>query len=406
MSVVAAVAIVSAYPVFAQDAATAVAGAAAGAADSVDPLEVAEDASVKESGDWFEPVVTINASIIALIDNVLEGYLKIPNAFGFAIILYTLFIKVVLFPLNQSSLKNGAMMQLINPKVKQIQAKYKNDQETQNRMLLRLYDDTGVNPLGGCLPSLVQLPLFVGLYRSIQKLAAADERFQNPFLWIPSLSGPVEVGSPNLDWLTKSKYADHFEPLIGWQDAGLYLILPFLLVISQYAIAKYTNPEAGAQGGPAGVIAGIVPLFIGYSAMVSPAGMGVYWLTNNLLTSAQTAYIKNELGEAFPEYRKIIDGTAKKEEKERKQKARELAAARAEDREISFGGRGFAAASKADDDDDEEGNEEEKLASATAKLKMAGKKGVKAGSKYVKMKSEAEYKKEAKQRAKSTRRRR
>lgn len=71
-------------------------------------------------------------------------------------------------------------MQLIRPKVDQVQRKYKNDQETQNRMLLRLYDDCGVNPLGGCVPSLVQFPIFIGLYRSIVKLAQINPKFKVP----------------------------------------------------------------------------------------------------------------------------------------------------------------------------------------------------------------------------------
>ncbi|CAE6941477.1 ALB4, partial [Symbiodinium sp. CCMP2456] len=93
---------------------------------------------------------------------------------------------------------SSAIMQLIRPKVEQIQRKYKSDQETQNRMLLRLYDDCGVNPLGGCIPSVVQIPIFIGLYRSILKLAEINPKFKEPFLWIPSLAGPV-TGSPSLD---------------------------------------------------------------------------------------------------------------------------------------------------------------------------------------------------------------
>jgi len=293
------------------EAATAAAGDAAGAAaDVADAAGAAADAGsgkVDDSGDWFEPIVNFNAGIIAGIDDVIENKLKIPNTFGAAIIAYTVLIKAVTFPLNQSSLRTNAMMQLIAPKVKQIQAKYENDQETANRMLLRLYDDCGVNPLGGCLPSLIQFPIFISLYRAITKLAQKNEHFQEPFLWIPSLAGPVESGKPSLDWLLKSKSAESFEPLVGWHDAGCYIILPVALVASQFITQRTSNPTQN-QGGPLAALLGLFPLIIGYTSLVSPAGLGIYWFFNNTLTQAQTQLIRKGLGEEFPEYRKILEG--------------------------------------------------------------------------------------------------
>jgi len=211
---------------------------------------------------------------------------------------------------NQTALRAGALMQLISPKVKMIQTKYKNDQETQNRMLLRLYDDCGINPLGGCVPTIIQLPIFLSLYRAINKLAEKNPHFQEPFLWIPSLAGPAEVGKPSLDWLLKSKSADAFEPLIGWNTAGLYLILPVLLVTSQVFTQKASTPppQPGQENNPLGAITNFFPLIIGYTALVSPAGLGIYWFFNNLLTTAQTSFIKNGIASEFPEYQQVIDG--------------------------------------------------------------------------------------------------
>lgn len=239
--------------------------------------------------------------------------MKIPNSFGFAIILYTALIKLVTFPLNQSSLRTNAIMMLIKPKIEQIQKKYKNDQETQNRMTLRLYDDCGVNPLGGCFPSLIQFPIFVGLYRSIVKLAEINPKFQEPFLWIPSLAGPVESGKPSLDWLLVSKLQDSWEPEMGKQNAIAYVILPVLLVVSQFVTTKISNPTVGDQGGPAGYITNLFPLFIGYTTLCSPAGMGLYWLSNNLLTAGQTFLIRSQIASEFPEYADIINNPASRQ---------------------------------------------------------------------------------------------
>ena len=143
------------------------------------------------------------------------------NTFGLAIILYTILIKAITFPLNNSALRSNAMMQLVSPKVKQIQAKYANDKETMNRMMLRLYDDTGINPLGGCLPAIIQLPIFISLYRAINRLAEKDQHFQEPFLWIPNLAGPVAAGQPSLDWLLKSSSSMRHSQL---QSASLFSV--------------------------------------------------------------------------------------------------------------------------------------------------------------------------------------
>lgn len=328
----ATLAVVASNPAMAQE----VADAAADVASAAEDVEEVVGDVAQGSGDWFEPLIQFNAGIIAGIDGVIEDQLHIPNSFGFAIIGYTLLIKVLTYPLNQSALRSGAIMQLIRPKVDQVQRKYKNDQETQNRMLLRLYDDCGVNPLGGCIPSLAQFPIFIALYRSILKLSQINPKFQEPFLWIPSLAGP-SAGGPSLDWLIKSQSETEFIPLIGWDEAARYCVLPVLLIGSQIITQKVSQPDVGNQGGPAAIISNIVPLVIGYTGLVSPAGLGVYWLCNNLVTQAQTYLIRSQLGEEFPEYKKYLDGSAQREEEEAK-KAKEEAV---EEEEIGGPGVGF-----------------------------------------------------------------
>merc|ERR1719253_922961 len=324
IALVAAAALI-AEPGFAEEMAAAAGSVVEAAADGA-------EAAAESSGDWFDPFVNFNAGIIAGIDDVLENKVGIPNTFGVAIIIYTVLIKALTFPLNNTALRSNAMMQLVNPKVKQIQAKYANDKETQNRMLLRLYDDTGINPLGGCIPSIIQLPIFISLYRAINRLAEKDTHFQEPFPWIPNLAGPVEAGKPSLDWLLKSSSDASFVPLIGsWEEAALYCILPVLLVVSQYFTAAASTPSSSSdEGGPATWITGLFPLIIGYTSLVSPAGLGVYWLFNNALTGLQTQFIRNGLSEEFPEYKKLMDGSAARELKEKQARAEEAASRPAE----------------------------------------------------------------------------
>lgn len=327
VAAIAAAAVVAADPAAAAEAmvaaateavSTAGAGMAAAGGDvgseaAYGVAAATEQVADAASGDFFEPVVQANAGLIAGLDEFFTEKLGgAGGTFGFAIIGYTFVVKALTFPLNQSSLRTNAMMQIVGPKVKQIQAKYKNDQETQNRMMLRLYDDCGINPLGGCLPSILQLPIFISLYRAINKLAASNPHFTEPFLWIPSLAGPIKMGESNMDWLIKSKYADHYEPMVGWETAARYLVLPVLLVVSQFVTMKISAPTQASAAGPLGAVSNFFPLIIGYSAMVTPAGLALYWLCNNLFTTAQTQLIRNELGNEFPEYAKMIAGAAEK----------------------------------------------------------------------------------------------
>lgn len=256
---------------------------------------VAAHAEDPQGGDWFEPFVDINAKIIEGIDGVV-------GSAGFAIVLYTIIIKVATFPLQQPALRTSALMQLLSPQTDEIERRYPLDEEGRGRTLRELYGKVGLNPFAAFLPILFQLPVFIALFRAIGKLASQDEHFKEPFLWIPSLAGPVASGRPSLDWLLKTRYSDHFEPLVGWEDAGFYLVLPFLVFLLQLLSNRMS--AASKESISASVLA---PLFIGISTLVSPQGVGVYWFTNTLLTTAQLKFTQNQVAAEFPEYKKIKD---------------------------------------------------------------------------------------------------
>lgn len=246
-------------------------------------------------GDWFDTFVNLNANVIASIDAVV-------GSAGVAIILYTVLVKAITYPLSQPALRTSAMLQLVSPQVQLIQLKYKENDELKNSMLRRLYAEVGVEPVSALLPIFVQLPVFIGLFRAIGKLASQDDHFKESFLWIPSLAGPVAPGRPSLDWLLKSQFSDHFEPLVGWHDAGLYCCLPIIVVLSQIFTQRMSSTQQ--DQGAAEIV---FPLFIGISTLVSPAGLGLYWLTNNLLTGGQMSLVQQQIGEEMPEYKRIRD---------------------------------------------------------------------------------------------------
>ena len=132
---------------------------------------VAAHAEDPQGGDWFEPFVDINAKIIEGIDGVV-------GSAGFAIVLYTIIIKVATFPLQQPALRTSALMQLLSPQTDEIERRYPLDEEGRGRTLRELYGKVGLNPFAAFLPILFQLPVFIALFRAIGKLASQDEHFK------------------------------------------------------------------------------------------------------------------------------------------------------------------------------------------------------------------------------------
>jgi YidC/Oxa1 family membrane protein insertase len=244
--------------------------------------------------------VNLNANLIIGIDNVF-------GSAGVAIIIYTVITKAFTFPIYQPSLKTNALMRLIKPQVTQIQTQYKDNEKERDRIVKSLYEKVGVSPLNGLLPAFAQLPIFVALYSAIRKLALEDQHFKEPFLWIPSLAGPAESGNPSLDWFFKSRVENGFEPLVGWQNAGLYLILPVVLVSVQLFFAKLTSPSKEPDA-----VTLAFPFIIGISTLVSPQGLGIYWLTNSCLSLAQTQLARTEADSEFPELKEIWEAYSDK----------------------------------------------------------------------------------------------
>lgn len=173
--------------------------------------------------------------------------------YGFTIIIVTILIKLLFVPLQYKSYKSMKDMQLIQPKVAAVQTKHKDDRERLNRELIKLYRDHKVNPVGGCLPMLLQMPVFVALFNILYM--TIDLR-QAPFLlWITDLSA---------------------------QDP--YYVLPVLMGISmvvQQKIMPTTMDPVQAK------VMLMLPAFMTLLFLTFPSGLVLYWLTNNVLTIGQ-----------------------------------------------------------------------------------------------------------------------
>jgi len=166
--------------------------------------------------------------------------------------------------------------------------------------LQKLYQENQVNPLAGCLPSLAQIPIFIGLYRSVLNLAKEDKLTES-FLWLPSLEGPVSDYTEGIGWLTgnadKGLAWTGTTPPLGWHDTLAYLVLPIALVISQYISTAILTPKTDdPQQQQSQAILKFLPLMIGWFSLNVPSGLGLYWMTNNIVTTLTTVLIRKSVG--------------------------------------------------------------------------------------------------------------
>jgi YidC/Oxa1 family membrane protein insertase len=185
---------------------------------------------------------------------------KYVGSYGWSIIILTFIIKIILYPLSLKSFKSMKGLQKIQPLMKEIQEKYKDDRQRQNQELMKLYKDHKINPMGGCLPLVLQIPILFALYRVFQ---SAIELRQTPFhivgTWLPDLSAP--------------------DP---------YLITPLLMGASWFVQQKMTPTPGDAMQQK---IMMMMPLIFTFMFLTFPSGLVIYWLISNILSIIQQAYI-------------------------------------------------------------------------------------------------------------------
>ena len=285
------------------DAAVAVDPAVAG--DSAAVVDAASSAAQASSPGLYDSFVNVIEQSLILLHSALKAG-NIPGAWGTAIISFTLLVKTVTYPLNYKQMASTIQMQNLQPKIKALQSRYQSDPQKLNEMTAKLYQDEKINPLAGCIPTLIQIPIFIALYRSLLDLAKKD-LLSESFLWIPSLEGPVGEYSPTTGlpidgtaWLFKGWTDGH--PAMGWEDTLAYLSIPIILVITQSLSQKVLQPAQSddpAQQQTQQILK-FLPLMIGWFSLNVPAGLGVYWVINNLLSTAQQYNIRQQVKNMQP----------------------------------------------------------------------------------------------------------
>ncbi len=203
------------------------------------------------------------------------------GSYGLAIIVFTIIVRLATYPLNQKQMESSKAMQELQPKLQELQKKYGKDREKLSQETMALYREHGVNPMAGCLPMIIQMPIWIGLYRALLQMAS-DGLLHGGFLWVPSLAQPT-----GLSWITSP--ANWVFP-----DTALYLILPIITLVTQVIVQRMITPTAGggddSQQAMMNQMMNFMPLMFGFFALQVPSGLTLYWATSNILQIVQQGF--------------------------------------------------------------------------------------------------------------------
>lgn len=271
------------------------------------------DATTTKQSDWLSGITGGMEAVLKVLKDGLSA-LHVPYSYGFAIILLTILVKAATFPLTKKQVESAMAMRSLAPQIKAIQERYAGDQERIQLETARLYKLAGINPLAGCLPTLATIPIWIGLYRALSNVAN-EGLLTEGFFWIPSLAGPTTVAArqtgSGTSWLFP--FIDGHPPL-GWSDSFAYLVLPVLLIITQYISVQIMQPSQSNDPNlkTSQAITKFLPLMIGYFALSVPSGLSLYWFTNNILSTAQQVWLQ-KLGGAQNPLKQFNDDIVTKE---------------------------------------------------------------------------------------------
>lgn len=211
----------------------------------------------ESKGFWNEFIVYPLSQLIVWVANVAGG------SFGISIIIVTILIRFLILPLMIKQTKSSKAMTALQPEIKKLQDKYSSkDQATQQKLqqeTMALFQKYGVNPLSGCFPIFIQMPILVGFYHAISRTRAIA---QDNFLWF-------DLGSPD----------------------PIYL-LPILAGITTFVQQKISMAGTANQNPQMAMMLWIMPIMIAIFALQFPAALSLYWVVGNIFSIAQTHFIK------------------------------------------------------------------------------------------------------------------
>jgi YidC/Oxa1 family membrane protein insertase len=217
---------------------------------------------------FFSPVAKVLVSVLVWLKD------HVTHNWGLAIILLTLVMRTLLFPLQWKSIKAMVGMRRLKPEIDEINKKFAGDMQSKNLAMMELYKKRGVNPLGGCLPQLVQMPVWFAMYTTLQ---TAVEMYHTRFLWFADLSAPDQVFGPI------------HVPFVGTLPAvgPLPFVLGAFMIVQQRIV-----PQQGMDPMQQKLMTYVMPAVFMIMMLFLPAALGVYMLTNSVLGIVQQLLVE------------------------------------------------------------------------------------------------------------------
>lgn len=220
-----------------------------------------------------------------------------------AVTALTLLVRLLVLPLTLKQQQSAQRMQALQPELQKIQKKYADNKEKLSQEQMKLYQQAGVNPLGGCLPLLIQLPLMFGLYQAIMRVLAVSpldllQLSQNVYSFIPGLAAMIPLQTTFL-WLN-----------LGQPDP--YYVLPVLVVVTSWLSQKLLTPPtpaAAADDRSAAMnkqMQVMMPLMFGFISISYASGLSIYFIISNLVTMLQYLVVRPKRGEQKAGEQKVL----------------------------------------------------------------------------------------------------
>jgi len=264
---------------------------------------------------WYDPLVSIGSAIMTPLYWVVSGMLVLAHGifspllgaesgwtWTLSIVTLTVVIRTALIPLFVKQIKSSRQMQLLQPKVRELQKKYGHDREKLGQETMKLYKDNNANPLSSCLPLLLQMPIFLALFQVLDGVARTDDA-GNPLVrgyWLSQ--SPALVDSLNQATIFGARISDTFlkVPFAGGITSvhivtvALIIAMTVTLFITQLQLMRKNMPPEALTGPFAQqqkIMLYLFPLIFAVGGINFPVGVLIYWFTSNLWTMAQQFYV-------------------------------------------------------------------------------------------------------------------
>lgn len=261
--------------------------------------------------EWGNPINVIIGVLENSIGWVLAAIYSVVPSYGIAIILLTILIRLLLFPIMSRSTKSMRKMQQLQPYVKKLQEKHKNDRQKLSEEQMALFRANNVSPVSGCLPLLIQMPILFAMFRVINGPRGTRDPGSASTAYIPDTSQLAkDLQGTSIDHAGAASFLGMnlaLSPLQAYNELGLVSAIPYFIVVALIVLTgwyqqKQIQARNAAQGSQQDVpqamrtMTRIFPIFFGLISVSLPAGVNVYFLTSNLFQIGQQYLIIRRSG--------------------------------------------------------------------------------------------------------------